>query len=160
MGNRAVITNWVTGETQESFDGNRLKFRKEPLNQVGVYVHWNGGKESIQTFLMYCKMKEYRSTNYDDYGWARLCQVIGNFFGGSTSIGISTLDGLDCCNGDNGTYLIKDWEIVDRYYNYDDENCDVLLEDLIYIDECQPVKEQLGKKKITELFEQYNTPNF
>ena len=88
MGNRAVIT------TEEK--------------QIGVYVHWNGGKESIETFLAYCDMKNQRPPESDCYGWARLCQVIGNFFGGTTSIGIDKYSRLDTDNWDNGVFIIKD----------------------------------------------------
>ena len=42
--------------------------------------------------------------------------MIGNFFGGSTSLGIDTVNNLDCNNWDNGVYLIEGWEIVGRMY--------------------------------------------
>lgn len=130
MGNRAVIT------TEENFKNNG----------VGVYVHWNGGRDSIRAFLKYCELKGYRAPDTDCYGWARLVQVIANFFGGSTSIGIDTIDRLDCDNGDNGTYIIKGWEIVGREYfrgsEQDTYDLDEMLEE---IDECMPGKEQLGE---------------
>lgn len=72
MGNRAVIT------TRENFNNDG----------VGVYLHWNGGRDSVQAFLTYCKMKGYREPTSDNYGWARLCQVIGNFFGGGFLLGL------------------------------------------------------------------------
>ena len=100
MGNRAVIT------TKENMDNNG----------VGVYLHWNGGRDSVRAFLKYCELKGYRAPSEDNYGWARLCQVIGNFFGGSTSLGIDTVNHLDCNNWDNGVYLIEGWEIVGRMY--------------------------------------------
>lgn len=133
MGNRAVIT------TSRALDPKNSE-------ELGVYLHWNGGINSVAAFLKYCKLKGYRPPEQDNYGWARLCQVIGNFFGGGLSIGIDKCCNLDCNNYDNGTYIIKDWEIVDRkyapIYNTDDYD----LEDmLLAIDECQPVKEQLGK---------------
>lgn len=100
MGNRAVIT------TKANMDNNG----------VGVYLHWNGGRDSVRAFLKYCELKGYRAPSEDNYGWARLCQVIGNFFGGSTSLGIDTVNHLDCNNWDNGVYLIEGWEIVGRMY--------------------------------------------
>ena len=100
MGNRAVIT------TKANMDNNG----------VGVYHHWNGGRDSVRAFLKYCELKGYRAPSEDNYGWARLCQVIGNFFGGSTSLGIDTVNNLDCNNWDNGVYLIEGWEIVGRMY--------------------------------------------
>lgn len=96
MGNRAVIT------TEDK--------------QIGVYVHWNGGRNSIEGFLLYCKLKGYRCPENDCYGWARLCQVIGNFFGGEYSVGIDRYDRLDTDNGDNGTYIIKDWQIIRKEF--------------------------------------------
>ena len=37
MGNRAVITT------------------KPELTEVGMYLHWNGGRASVEAFLAYCK---------------------------------------------------------------------------------------------------------
>ena len=96
MGNRAVIT------TQNK--------------DLGVYVHWDGGRNSVEGFLLYCKLKGYRAPENDCYGWARLCQVIGNFFGGECSVGIDIYDKLDKDNGDNGVYIIKDWQIVGKEF--------------------------------------------
>ena len=42
--------------------------------------------------------------------------MVGNYFGTSISIGIDRCDRLDCDNWDNGVYIIRDWEIVDRQY--------------------------------------------
>ncbi len=51
------------------------------------------------------------------YAMARLTQIIANYFGGSTSIGIGRVRDLDYDNGDNGTYLIGgDWEILGREF--------------------------------------------
>ena len=96
MGNRAVITT--------------------EAKDLGVYLHWNGGRNSVEGFLLYCKLKGYRAPENDYYGWARLCQVIGNFFGGEYSVGIDRYDRLDTDNGDNGTYIIKDWQIVGKEF--------------------------------------------
>ena len=130
MGNRAVIT------TKENFENNG----------IGVYVHWNGGYDSVSAFLKYCELKGYRTPSQDNYGWARLCQVIGNFFGGSTSVGIDTVNKLDCDNYDNGVYIIEGWEIVDRKFFRGREQMDYELEEMLLgIDDCMPVKEQIGE---------------
>ena len=130
MGNRAVIT------TKENFDNNG----------VGIYLHWNGGYDSVSAFLKYCELKGYRSPDTDCYGWARLCQVIGNFFGGSTSIGIDTVDKLDCNNYDNGVYIIEGWKIVDRKFFNGAEQMNHNMEDMLMgIDVAQPKDEQLGE---------------
>ena len=137
MGNRAVIT------TKENFENNG----------VGVYLHWNGGYDSVSAFLKYCELKGYRTPDTDCYGWARLCQVIGNFFGGSTSIGIDTVDKLDCDNFDNGVYIIEGWKIVDRKYHDYAEQMEYELEDmLLEIDSHMPENEQIGEYlKATEI---------
>lgn len=130
MGNRAVIT------TKENFENNG----------VGVYLHWNGGYDSVSAFLKYCELKGYRTPDTDNYGWARLCQVIGNFFGGSTSLGIDTVDKLDCDNYDNGVYIIKGWEIVDRKYKRYAEQMNHDMKDMLMaIDNAMPKGEQIGE---------------
>ena len=135
MGNRAVIT------TKENFENNG----------VGVYLHWNGGRDSVEAFLDYCKLKEYRAPTSDCYGWARLCQIIGNYFGGSTSLGIDTVNRLDCDNWDNGVYIIDDWEIVGREYFNGSEQLEYDLYDmLVDINNAQPKQEQLDITTIRE----------
>ena len=129
MGNRAVIT------TKENFENNG----------IGIYLHWNGGYDSVSAFLKYCEIKGYRTPDTDNYGWARLCQVIGNFFGGTTSIGIDTVDKLDCDNYDNGVYIIEGWEVVDRKYKRFAEQMNHSMEDMLEaIDNAMPRKERLG----------------
>ena len=27
---------------------------------IGLYLHWNGGRDSVESFLNYCKLKGYR----------------------------------------------------------------------------------------------------
>lgn len=128
MGNRAVIT------TKENFENNG----------IGVYLHWNGGYDSVSAFLKYCELKGYRSPDKDNYGFARLCQVIGNFFGGSTSLGIDTVDKLDCDNYDNGVYIIEGWKIVDRKHKRHAEQMNYEMEEmLLEIDKAMPKSEQI-----------------
>lgn len=132
MGNRAVITASKALDVQASKD-------------IGIYLHWNGGRDSVEAFLTYCKLKGYRAPTSDDYGWARLCQVIGNFFGGGCSIGIDTCDHLDCDNWDNGVYIIEGWEIIGRQYFKGAEQQNHSLRDmLIDINSAQPEKERIA----------------
>ena len=103
MGNRAVIT--TTNALREN--GSLKK------NEIGIYLHWCGGQEDVQRFLDLAKEKGVRKPEDDCYGWARLCQVIGEDFGGyELSIGIEKLCCLGCANYDNGVYIFKDWTIV------------------------------------------------
>ena len=140
MGNRAVIT------TRDNLKNNG----------VGVYLHWNGGRDSVKAFLMYCKLKDYREPEYDNYGWARLCQVLGNFFGGDADVGIDTLNNLDTDNGDNGVYIIENWEIVDRV-NFDgvEQYEHSLLNMLLEINKRQPSREQIPENALIEVIEKY-----
>jgi hypothetical protein len=111
---------------------------------IGVYLHWDGGRDSVEAFLKYCELKGYRAPSNDCYGWARLCQVIGNFFGGDCSIGIDTCDQLDCDNWDNGVYVIEGWKIVGRqYYEGAEQQNHSLREMLFDINESQPEDEQI-----------------
>lgn len=129
MGNRCVIT------TKEAFENDG----------IGIYLHWNGGRDSVEAFLKYCSLKKYPSPEKDYYGWARLCQVIGNFFGGSDSLGIDKLSKLDCDNWDNGVYIIDNWQIVDRKYFKGEEQQEYdLIEMLIAIDKSMPRGERLS----------------
>lgn len=132
MGNRAVIT------TKDAFENDG----------IGIYLHWNGGRDSVVAFLEYCKLKGYRSPAYNsEYAMARLVQVISNFFGGTDSIGIGCVNQLDCDNCDNGTYIIGgNWEIVGREYHTGKEQANYPLLDMLQaIDEQMPANEQLGE---------------
>lgn len=101
MGNRAVIT-W----------GNRHNYQ----TKVGIYLHWNGGRDSVEAFLKFCDLMGYRCPP-DSYGIARLTQVITNFFGsGGLSCGVDICANLDCDNWDNGVYLCDGWKITDRLF--------------------------------------------
>jgi hypothetical protein len=90
MGNRAVIT----------FD------KKLNPNSLGIYLHWNGGRDSVQAFLDATRELMKSRGPDSQYAPARLVQVIGNFIGGSLSLGLSPLSQCDTDNGDNGTYVV------------------------------------------------------
>lgn len=124
MGNRAVIT---------TRDKN-----------IGVYLHWNGGRDSVEAFLKYCELKGYRTPERDCYGWARLCQIIGNYFGGELSLGIDKYERLDRDNGDNGVYIIENWKIVDReFIDWPEQHEYDLISMLRDINNHQPEREKL-----------------
>ncbi len=136
--------------------GNRGVITTEDKN-IGVYVHWNGGRESIEAFLAYCDLKGYRPPVVDDYGWARLCQVIGNFFGGELSVGIDRYEKLDTDNWDNGVFIIKNWEIIGReFQHYEDIHQDDMVGFLKYINNRMPVEEQLPEKDIEKYVTKWN----
>ena len=67
MGNRCVIT------TKENYE----------KGGIGVYLHWNGGRDSVTAFLRYCELKGYRAPDKDCYGWGRrdISAVLTHNFG-------------------------------------------------------------------------------
>lgn len=120
MGNRAVIT------TEDK--------------KMGVYLHWDGDITSVTAFLTWCKLRGIRAPDYQNYGWARLCQVIANYIEGAyydgarklgceetfsgLSVGVDRYENIEgSADWDNGTYIIKGWDIVGREGAGDDEEC-------------------------------------
>lgn len=135
MGNRAVICSekqWAMRHT----------------SGCGIYLHWNGGRDSIEAFLKYCELKRFRDFGWDyTYGYARFVQIVSNFLGGNLSIGVGRLMDLDC-EGDNGVYIIGDnWKVVGRSnFTGCEQNYHKLRDMLLEIDKSQPKEEQLGRK--------------
>jgi len=133
--------------------GNRAIVKPVDKN-YGVYLHWNGGINSVTGFLEYCKLKQYRPfgcAGSDGYGIARFCQVVGNFFGGGLSIGIEDLDPYKDDYGwslDNGIYIIDGWDIVDHKGDEPIEDKYDLQKFILSVDKAQPEKEQLGEDYI------------
>lgn len=129
MGNRAVIT------TEEK--------------EIGVYLHWNGGRDSVEAFLKFCELKEYRPPEEDCYGWACLCGVISNYFQDGCGVGIGKYENLDTDNGDNGVYVIKDWKIIGReYYSGEEQKGRELSEMLGEINKRMPEEMRLGDEEM------------
>ena len=129
--------------------GNRALIVPKGMENIGVYLHWNGGLDSVTAFLKYCEMRDFRhfgGENADGYGLARFIQVVGNYFGGGLSLGVQSIsDDLEKEAEwlDNGIYIVDKWEIVQRIgYESGHEGYD-LTQMLIDIDKAQPKKEQL-----------------
>ena len=119
MGNRAVEAMRVEGVPKKY--------------SPGIYLHNNGGRDSVEAFLEAAKRLDLRG---GDYGLARLTQIIGNYFGGTLSVGVSNVSMLDCDNGDNGTYWVNGrFEIVERehtrYPEQDNHPFEEMVEDII-----------------------------
>jgi len=137
MGNRAVIT--------------------DRAGRFGIYLHWNGGRDSVRAFLLYAEMRGFRRPEEDNYGWARLCQVVCNFFGGSLSVGIGPLSELDCDNGDNGVYVIEGWRIVGRDYFDGEEQDGIDLAGMVAeIDRRQPEADRLGEEAVRQWMDDFS----
>ena len=101
MGKRAVISFKCEGVPKEY--------------SPSIYLHWNGGRDSIEGFLKAHEMAEFRG---GDYGIARLVQLITNYFGGGLSVGVGVYCQMDTDNGDNGVYWIdpNTFKIVNREF--------------------------------------------
>lgn len=103
--------------------GNRAVIVFESMPTVGIYLHWNGGPESVLAFLEATKRRGARSPDDDaTYGFARLVQTIADFMSQDgdyeLSIGVGPLALLDTDNGDNGTYWVgPDWKVIRREHN-------------------------------------------
>ena len=130
MGNRAIITT--------------------EAGTTGIYLHWNGGRDSVRAFLKYCEIHGFHSPDTDNYGFARLCQVIANFFGGDgLSVGIVNCGPESGRGCDNGAYIVKGWQIAGRlHYEGAEQNEYDLEEFLLELDTRQPQGMQLGEKRI------------
>jgi hypothetical protein len=98
--------------------------KKNANQKIGIYLHWYGDKETVESLLEDVKAKHPRGVISDpSYGWARLCQIIADKITAdtlasefqtakehaySTGIGIGLVSTLDCHNYDNGVYYIDD----------------------------------------------------
>jgi hypothetical protein len=113
VGNRAVIAFGTKKHARSA-----LVWTTKPTD-IGIYLHWNGGAESVRAFLD--ATRELMKSRGPDapYASARLIQVIGNYLGGTLSLGIGQLQNLDCDNGDNGVFIIdpEALEIVGRQHH-------------------------------------------
>lgn len=129
MGNRAVVT-FANRDEMSPFvkpDGSIAGFCKHNQFKVGVYLHWNGGMDSIIPFCRACKILGVRGPVSDCYGVACFVQMARNFFDSSdgfkgNSVGVDALAHLDCNNGDNGVYIVDDdWNIIGREYSREEQ---------------------------------------
>ena len=123
MGNRAVITIKEKDVPQEDWNS--------------LYLHWNGGRDSVEPFLHVASLYGIRCNGDSSYAIARLSQLIGNTLGGTLSLGVGSYKCLDTNNFDNGTYIVKDWDIVERehlpyedFEEQDEHNFDEMVKDI------------------------------
>ena len=90
--------------------GNRAVIQIEN-NPLEIYLHWNGGRDSVEPIVDYAREQGVRT---GDYGVARLCQIIGNTLGGTLSLGVAP-KGSYSGDEDNGTYVLdNEFNIVGR----------------------------------------------
>jgi hypothetical protein len=91
MGNRCILT---------------LENEQGLQHPVALYLHWNGGLESVLAFIQYT-WDAYPRGRGDLFTFhARLCQVLGNFFADGLSFYGYRLDLADSCaeGCDNGRF--------------------------------------------------------
>lgn len=103
MGNRAVI----------SFDS-------AAQNGIAVYVHWNGGRDSIEAFLKATRILMGGRLGDTSYAKARFIQVVGLNFPGCLSFGVGTVKEFGGWNNDNGLYIIDSATMTIKGRKFDD----------------------------------------
>ena len=107
MGNRAVI----------SFKDDYYKKEDSP----SIYLHWQGGRDSVEAFLDASKRLGIRGTD-STYCMARMTQIISNWLGGGqTGIGIGCYSNLDTDNGQKTLNL--DTDEGQKTLNFDTNFC-------------------------------------
>ena len=135
MGNRAVIIN-----KKDMLENGEIN-----PNQLGIYLHWNGGKDSVEAFLKYCELHGYDTP--DNHGWLCLGTVISSFLGVGCSAEINIASHMDLDNYDNGVYIIDGWKIVGRKYLHNKEQHYHNLKDMLEsINEKMPVEDKIDSE--------------
>lgn len=115
---------------------------------LAIYLHWNGGRDSVEAFLKYAKLQQYPSLNTSS-GVVAFTSMVSNFFGSPGSsvdiLIVAQQESLDV--GDNGVYVVdKSFDIVERrHFNRTEQQHFKLEEMLKGIDEAQPEGMQLGE---------------
>lgn len=113
--------------------GNRACFAEKGGN-IEVYIQFGGSRNVVESILQACRLCGYVAPNGDENGWARLCQLLGNYFGSDgLHVGIQSLvRGADYLMVNNGLYVLDGWDIADRVYPYEGfaEQRELVPEDL------------------------------
>jgi hypothetical protein len=86
-----------------------------------IYLHHEGDRAQVETFVAYCAIAGHRPPEIHEYGWARLSQVIANFIDASTpnwyhslGVGIYRYDesAAQTARQEGSLYIIENWHIV------------------------------------------------
>ena len=115
MGNRAVVAFVdCSGKDKSRYLNNSLIKDKSP----SVYLHWNGGRDSVEGFLTVVKKLYGGSCCLAAKERAVLFYSVVRRAGmGGVSTEVSTFKKVDADNGDNGTYWVDEsFQIIDREY--------------------------------------------
>lgn len=92
MGNRAIITS--------------------TKKDIALYMHWNGGRDTVEPLLEACAATGIPSPEKDPSGWSAIASRARNYLG--DHVGLWTYQGDRSSPGDNGIYVIEDWSIKER----------------------------------------------
>jgi hypothetical protein len=88
--------------------GNRayVVFENGDNRSPAVYLHWNGGQESVYAFLH--ALEEYGGLGHSpEYSCARFIQLVGNSMGSTLSLGVLGFREFGQLAGeDNGLYMV------------------------------------------------------
>lgn len=88
--------------------GNRayVVFENGKNRSPAIYLQWNGGPESIYAFLQ--ALKDYGADQHSpEYSCARFVQLVGNYLGGTLSLGIVPFREYgQLAEDDNGLYVV------------------------------------------------------
>ena len=132
MGNRAFI-----------YSANERHNRRT----LGVYLHWNGGPDSVVPLIKYCKLRGFRQFDNGGNGLARLVQVMGNFLGGSRSLGVEYARPEHVDTNHEPYRITPNWEIENlEYYKQHDSDypTDEQIHDfMVELNKAQPQSEQM-----------------
>ncbi len=139
MGNRAVITFSTTP--------------KAPC----IYLHWNGGRASVEGFLAGCRSLGYFNAGSQAKNMDQLEEMLRPFFSGDNyrlSIYRETYGKSDTDNWDNGVYVIDQTtlEIKDRRFKryaeeIDAEKTEAIRQSIIALNtapRCRYVEERVA----------------
>lgn len=120
---------------------------KPLVGDIGVYLHWNGGSDSITAFLKYCELQGYKSfDNLHSEGIVHFCQVVTNYLGGSVCLITGVKETEEYADGlDNGIYVVDGWQIVKRIGRQSRSEGYDLIDTLCEIDDAQPPQMRLTK---------------
>ena len=116
----------------------------------GIYLHWNGGMDSIKPLLDYCALVDpYGGFNEGVGGLVTFVTVANNMLGSSIHIEDNS---ASLMLEDNGTYWVEGWEIVGRetpeYFTQEQDSHDY-WDMMMAIATHQPRARQIPLKVIT-----------
>lgn len=130
MGNRAVICFEEPAYVQDKAT-KQYKPKGTKVLPYAIYLHWNGGPESVYAFLAYANQRFTDRGGDIPYFSARFTEFVGRYFENSnTSLGLLSVDpkaakaiikndakvvDVELSHGDNGVYVIGYHEDTKHY---------------------------------------------